>query len=374
MQNLKIQTLWQLCQELKQKRQSLVEKLSHTQSYLDRQQTLMSTELLSLRHRNDELSSDLTQLHSHLETLRKAWQGRDNGAPATLDQTQIDLQNLAFQFERLAGELTFATLLAQAVGAAELSQLQALGAEFDPWYTRLHELRLNAGNESVAFLIKAESFVPEFHTSLSASRQALADSFGLAPAAQGDEASAMLQVELETLRGQYQSLQDELDAIQNRELDREQDLEGKDAQLGDMLQTVQTIQDEFDALRASNGELAEDMSRLTQQTDQLIGLVETYRQVALAAASEAGMNDEPEAESGDAGDAEDEEGGASKAEAVREAVRKKLNTLLRHRFGKVPRKLSNAFKEIHSGSKLDKLFDKALKVESIEEFEAGLEA
>lgn len=412
MQNLKIQTLWQLCQELKQKRQTLIEKLSYTQTYLDEQQNLMSSELGSLRQQNNELSSDLAQLYSHLETLRHAVvQRRDDGSaetPLSLTPVQSSLQLLAMQYERLAGELTFGTLLAQALGT-EQERWGELGGEFDPWYRRLHDLRNHPGEDEDDFLSESEMFLPEFRAAIEDARNDLAATLGNATEASNSpdqqDQNALLQAELETLRAQYENLQTELEdldagASQHQQtlldqmgseyrelqerLDQTQDfLSTKDTEVGVLLQTVQVIQREFDSLRENNQVLAGDLKGLEQQTDQLISLVETYRQVALAAASEAGMQAEvtaaPEAtEAGFEADSseaegEEDEGSANKADAVREAVRKKLNTVLRHRFGKVPRKLSTAIKDISSSSKLDKLFDKALKAESLDEFEAGLE-
>lgn len=307
MQNLKIQTLWQLCQELKQKRQDMIEKLGYTQNYIDQQQSLMSHELLSLRRHNNELSSDLAQLYSHLETLRQDMQQRgENGAEAV---------HALGNSEREA-EL-----------AAELETLRNQYAKLE------------------------------------------ADFFELQDMPAGDDGETAQR--LEQLSQDYQQLQSQLSETQDA-------LDTKETQVGMLSQTVQVIQREFDALRTSNDQLSGDMKSLVAQTDQLIALVETYRQAALAAVSEAGLQEEAEAttisaEGDDEGDGLDADG-ETKAEAVREAVRKKINTLLRHRFGKVPRKLSTSIKEVSSNHRLDKLFDKALKAETLDEFEASFEA
>ncbi len=421
MQNLKIQTLWQLCQELKQKRQILIEKMSYTQTYLDQQQHLMSSELLSLRQHNNELSSDLAQLYSHLEALRHTWHQRRDQAPAQaeLSPAQTHLHMLAMQFERLAGELTFGTLLAQSLGL-EQARWGELGAEFDPWYRQLHDLRHSGAAESEDFLAESENFLPEFRSAIEDARNDLAanlsnaSSFDQNQSENHSEQNALLQAEIETLRAQYQNLQTELVDLETHAAERqqtlldqfqqdysrlEQDLNQtqdflgtKETQVGVLLQTVQVIQREFDALRKNNHVLSADLKGLEQQTDQLIGLVETYRQAALSAISEAGL--QAEAESTTIAEIADEEtdgpehadssglsesmegeedNHAHKSDAVREAVRKNLNTVLRHRFGKLPRKVSSSIKEIHSSSKLSKLFDKALKAESLDEFEASLE-
>lgn len=310
MQNLKIQTLWQLCQELKQKRQDMIEKLGYTQNYIDQQQSLMSHELLSLRRHNNELSSDLAQLYSHLETLRQDMHQRgENGAEAV-----------------------------QAAGSAEReaeleAELESLRNQYAKLETDFFELQDMPGS----------------------------------PSDDGETAQR-----LEQLSQDYQQLQSRLS--ETREA-----LDTKETQVGMLSQTVQVIQREFDALRSSNDQLSGDMKSLVAQTDQLIALVETYRQAALAAVSEAGLQEEAEATtvSVESGDDEGDplaDDGETKAEAVREAVRKKINTLLRHRFGKLPRKLSSSIKEVSSNHRLDKLFDKALKAETLDEFEASFEA
>lgn len=300
MQNLKIQTLWQLCQELKQKRQDMIEKLGYTQNYLDQQQTLMTTELLSLRQQNNELSLNLAELFENIEVLRSNIHQRgENGAETVQAQENALLQS---ELEALR------------------QQYRQLESDFD--------------------LLQAD-----FTQSQGVSGQ------------------------LDELNQDYHALQQQLEQTQEA-------LEAKETQFGMLLQTVQVIQREFDALRQNNQQLEGDFKQLGEQTDYVISLVETYRQAALAAVTDAGMQDEAEAYDVQLGEdaAGDEEDGETKAEAVREAVRKKINSLLRHRFGKLPRKLSSSIKEVGSNQRLDKLFDKALKAESLDEFEASLDA
>ncbi|HEY9841982.1 MAG: hypothetical protein ACAI44_04195 [Candidatus Sericytochromatia bacterium] len=303
MQNLKIQTLWQLCQELKQKRQDMVEKLSHTQHYLDKQQLLMSSELLSLRKQNNELSSDLAQLYTHLETLRQAWHKQ----PANDSPGNDGNGGQAASLE------------------AELEDLRSRNQELESENARMQ--------------------------------------------AQQDEREQELLQPLNQLNQDYEQLDTRLNEVQDF-------LGTKETQLGVLLQTVQVIQREFSTLRDNNKHLSGDMDHLVTQTDQLIGLVETYRQAALAAVTDAGMQDEAEAMPApeDLGSELEEDDGIGKADAVREAVRKKINALLRHKFGKLPRRLSNSLKVVTSNNRLDKIFDKALKAESLEEFESGLDA
>lgn len=370
MQNVKIQTLWQLCQELKEKRQNLIEKLSSTQNYIDEQQNLINSELTSLRQHNNELSTNLVHLQGQIETFRQAWQSHLD-EKEQVQSAPAELETYALRFERLAGELTFATLLVQSVLPEYLNDWAALGSEFDPFYRALHDLRSNPTADPSEFVQSAEGFIAGFQQSLASAREALAQSLNQAAASQVSAVDPAMQEKLEQLSQDYLTLQAGLDAS-------EQELSAKESQLGIIYDVVKTIQREFDALREHNQTMSVDMKELTQQTDQLIGLVETYRQAALAAVSEAGLQAEaeatpaPETES-EASDS-DEAAEGSKADAVREAVRKKIIAVLRHRFGKVPRKVNNTLKEVNNSTKLDKLFEKALKLETMDEFEAELDA
>lgn len=366
MQNVKIQTLWNLCQELKQKRQDMIEKLSHTQNYLDEQQGLIRSELDSLRQNNQSLSAELEQFQQDFAALQETWQALQSAGPVGPSPEQIALEQVALRFERLAGELTFATLLSQQAAPDQMSAWANLGGEFDPFYRRMHDLRSAPTEDPSEFIAEADAFTPGFQQALEAARQDLAQALMSSSAGlgvgDGDMAATLTQ-----LQADYQGLQSQLE-------DLHQAMQVKESQVSAANQAAHAVQSEFNALKANTDSLASDLGALQEKTDQLIELAETYRQIALAAASEAGMQDDSDvsevAESDDSGDDGDD---ASKTEAVKEAVRKKINTVLRHRFGKVPRKVSSALKEINSHAKLDKVFDKALKAETIEEFETDFE-
>lgn len=368
MQNVKIQTLWNLCQELKQKRQDMIEKLSHTQNYLDEQQGLIRSELDSLRQNNQSLSAELEQFQHDFAALQEAWQTLQSAGQAGPSPEQIALEQVALRFERLAGELTFATLLSQQAAPEQMSAWANLGGEFDPFYRRMHDLRSAPTEDPSEFIAEADAFTPGFQQALEAARQELALALmnSSAGAGDGDTAATLAQ-----LQADYQHLQSQLE-------DLHQAMQVKESQVSAADQAAHAVQSEFNALKANTDSLASDLGALQEKTDQLIELAETYRQIALAAASEAGMQDDSDAaetasEAAESDENSDDGDDASKTEAVKEAVRKKINTVLRHRFGKVPRKVSSALKELNSHAKLDKVFDKALKAETIEEFEADLE-
>ncbi|MGV3524006.1 MAG: hypothetical protein ACO1RX_07270 [Candidatus Sericytochromatia bacterium] len=315
MQNTKMQTLWQLCQELKTKREDLRQKLSATQQYLDQQHAQMSSELLALRDSNHALSTDLGQLQGQLQTLHTAWsehQGNGNGSAHAAEFTRLETEHVQLQ--------------------AEYNDLSAAYSELQGQFTQLQDDYQSLQNQAIS--------APDSDL-------------------------------LENLEAGYLQVQYELDQLQANSQDRV-------ATLSSWEQLIHGVQHEFSALKDNNHLLSDDMQALTEQTNQLIGLVETYRQIALEAAMQSGMMDStPETEAApavpeeDGTEASSEESG-SKADAVREAVRKKITAVLRHRFGKVPRKLNTALKNIASNKELDRLFDEALKAENQESFEALL--
>ncbi|MGE3728866.1 MAG: hypothetical protein AB7I41_25185 [Candidatus Sericytochromatia bacterium] len=73
MENTKIQTLWNMCLELKDKRQSLLEQWRNTQHYLDSKQTLIENEFQILRQNNSELAEDVDSLYTQLDQFRHFW-------------------------------------------------------------------------------------------------------------------------------------------------------------------------------------------------------------------------------------------------------------------------------------------------------------
>lgn len=70
MQNTKIQALWQLCQELKNRRETLVEKMNQNQRHLDEQQWAMNEEVEQLKHHNQDLFAQVNTLIGEIHGLQ----------------------------------------------------------------------------------------------------------------------------------------------------------------------------------------------------------------------------------------------------------------------------------------------------------------
>lgn len=386
MQNTKIQALWQLTQELKEKRQQLVEKMHYNQSYLDQQQHLMQTELHGLQHETRQLEADLQQVCQALESLHQQWQQQ----PDTSSAGNPRLSALQQHFAAAAAERQLAGELLAVLTAESQAVYQPLLDDFDTWQSYYQQSVVEAEPTDDA-LEQCEAFLAEF-----------------TPAWAEHKADILSQLQASAANAGTGSEQAETEALQQTLSDLQQQLSEREAELGSLqqayqtleatqaeastnaadadklaeaeaaLQQAQTVQLEFEALRHSNHQLSSDLEQLRGHTDKLIELVETYRQAALEAvqqaeaaeaqAAEAQSSTSPSEES-----TEDSGEANSKAEAAREAVRKKTVVLLRHRLGKVPRKINQALKEISQNSALDKLFELALSVESIADFEAALE-
>lgn len=387
MQNTKMQTLWQLCQELREKRQQLVEKMHSNQTYLDHQQNLMRNELLGLRQQNHSLETDLGHLYQHLENLQQHWVSHVN-QPAIADPSQQAFQEFRFAFQSLAAEQQ---VLKQLLPLLTAEQQTDYTASFESLEAALGSFQADYEQWQSSGLLDAETlgshhqFLSAFHPNWAAMRQQmvaeLLESSFAAPAE-----DPALSAQLAQLQADYSRLQDELEDLHSQGEDREQSLQAA-------LQTVAQIEQEFQLLRTSNNQLAGDLANINEQTDRLIGMVEAYRQAAVAAAedaeariaeaeaqlaaaqqaqpvavAEAGVEPSAEAES------DESEDSGSKAEAAREAVRKKVSQVLRHRFGKAPRKVTSGLKEVSNNKALDKLFDFALECDSLDAFETELAA
>lgn len=276
MQNTKIQALWKLCQELKTRREILVDKMNQNQAYLDEQQWAMSEEVNQLKQENKHLFS----------------------------QVQILIEQV-YQFKE---------------------QLQQ------------HHPQAAVHSE------------PSFDNET-----------------------------LNALHERYTAIANQLDVSDSL-------YQSRSALLEQLQKNSQNVHYEFKALKEANQSLSQDLEALKSKSDQLIELVENYRQAALEAYAEiekiqeqnqdvsqqAAEQTESEAESEVTSTAESTEVFDSKAEAARDAVRKKTVILLRHRLGKVPRDVSSALKEISNSKTMDQLFEQALSVQSIEEFSTHL--
>ena len=136
-QNTKIQALWQLTQELKEKRESLKEKLSYTQNYLDEQQLVMSGELRTLKQENSGLSQDLQTVLAELQSLHGQWKEHQSSEISHLDALQDrdqGFQDLILEFERLSAERQLLENLLPKSSPELQTEAAPLLEDFDSWY------------------------------------------------------------------------------------------------------------------------------------------------------------------------------------------------------------------------------------------------
>ncbi len=260
-QHTKMQTLWQLCQELKNRREILVQKMQQNQNHLDEQQWAISEQVHHLKQENHALFEQVNHLSQQVIFLKTQMQNHEPGS-------NVDPEALTGLHER---------------------------------YTKL----------------------------------ALA---------------------LDTSDSLYQS---------------------RTALVEQLQKTNSTLHYEFQELKQANLGLTEDLAELREKSMQLIDMVEQYRQAALEAYTEMEKAQEASQSSQAAPESTEDQTETppqydSKAEAVRDTVRKKTIVVLRQRFGKVPRDISNALKEINQNKQMDACFETALTVENLEEFEQGL--
>ena len=94
MQNTKIQTLWNLCNELKEKRQFLVDRLKSTQDYLDQQQLDLSREVHMLRQQNHALEQNVSVLNESVEQVFQLVASSRAGKPESVSASPHDFSPL----------------------------------------------------------------------------------------------------------------------------------------------------------------------------------------------------------------------------------------------------------------------------------------
>ena len=215
-------------------------------------------------------------------------------------------------------------------------------------------------------------FLADFQPAWNELKPKIISSLG-AETSSSNTVSNEIQTEVETLRQQYQEMETLLESTKT-ELEARQSLFQSASQSVDL---ANDIQSEFEALRNNNHNLSDDLQKLESQTDQLIQLVETYRQAALEAVAQVeeaeAKAEQASAQTSEPSDSDNETPEpSSKSEAGRDAVRKKVITVLRHRFGKAPRKVTNALKEISNNKAMDNAFDLALSAEDLDNFENTL--
>jgi hypothetical protein len=95
--------------------------------------------------------------------------------------------------------------------------------------------------------------------------------------------------------------------------------------------------------------------------------------VAVAVAAASPENDDDESDESEESTDTPESDRQVIREAVQESVRKRIAQVLKKRFTKVPRRVSNLLKKIEVSSRLDKLFELALECDSMDAFSSQLE-
>ena len=368
MQQSKIQALWQMCQELKHRREVLMQQMQSNQEHLDQQQWAMSEELHRLKDANDDLSEQVQHLSSHVLTLHQSFAA----LPAASSPAEGD--TLALDLNRHAGELHFARSFQQQLSDAHLETYQTYLADFEQWQAYFAE----SGGDPEA-LQATRDFLADFGPRWTALKSKMVNTFANSTG-DSDTSSG----ELLALEERYGALASQLSTVESL-------YQSRSALLDQLQKTHQSVHYEFQNLKADNETLTGELGDLKGQVNQLMELVENYRQAALEAYAEVEKMQEAAQAAGDTS-APSEEASEnastasadfspeemaqfeSKAEAIRDTVRKKINALLRHRFGKAPRSVSSGLKAITQNRLLDQLFDQALEVESIEAFEALLQS
>ncbi len=396
MQNTKIQTLWNLCNELKEKRQFLVERLKHTQDYLDEQQWNLSREMHGLRQQTNSLADDVSTLSYAVESIYSLWQSQP-GQPSSeataveppdfqplLEAAQTQ-QQLAQSFADQAAALA---LLAGEINLPDSPELfqegfQELQSEFTQHYGAFKAAQQYFGSLQSEALAQGQSTLPDF-TELNASLSASADflaSFGAdaegfqtqwqaskpyreaAPSASGDDSAPA-----------------ELAALQAQSAELAAQLEAREKLLSETYTQAYASAVALAELQGQHDDLAGEMEHLMGVLASFQGILNQRPQaeaiavagaVAVSAVSHENEDDESD-ESEETTDTPESDRQVIR-EAVQESVRKRIAQVLKKRFTKVPRRVSNLLKKIEVSSRLDKLFELALDCDSMDAFSSQLE-
>jgi len=235
MPNTKIQALWQLTQELKEKRETLKEKLSYTQNYLDEQQLVLSTELNSLKKENKGLSQDLHTVLTQLQALQSQWQEHQKSEVTHLDALQDrdqSFQDLILEFERLSAERQLVDSLLEKTGDEINETAKPLLEDFDSWYAytqdayqkhleaRVEQLEHPGDNvnDSLEAVKQGVDFLAEFQPAWNNLKpQVIAE---LGSGTDSDTDQDKIQKEVQTLRQQYQEIEALLESTQSELAER----------------------------------------------------------------------------------------------------------------------------------------------------------
>jgi hypothetical protein len=393
MQNTKIQTLWNLCNELKEKRQFLVERLKHTQDYLDEQQWNLSREMHGLRQQTNSLADDVSTLSSAVESIYSLWQSQPSQEATAVElpdfnplleaaQTQQELaQGFADQaaaLALLAGEINLP-------GSPELFQegFQELQSEFAQHYGAFKAAQQYFGSLQSEALAQGQSSLPDF-TELNASLSASADflaSFGAdAEGFQTQWQASKPYREAAPSVSSDDSAPAELAALQTQSAELAAQLEAREKLLSETYTQAYASAVALAELQGQHDDLAGEM-------EHLMGVLANFQEIlnqrpqaeAVAVAGAVAVSAASHENEDDEGDESEETTDTPESdrqvirEAVQESVRKRIAQVLKKRFTKVPRRVSNLLKKIEVSSRLDKLFELALECDSMDAFSSQLE-
>lgn len=389
MQNTKIQTLWNLCNELKEKRQFLVEKLRHTQDYLDEQQWHLSREVHNLKQQTHHLSHEVSTLVQALETVYSLWsihQKKQDIVPSNsiladffplLDCARLQ-QDLFWRFYELT--ITLQQLKPEIMqdSAPEIFQegFQELFSEFTEQiqlfrqssakFNNLQEQALTAPDNLPDFsnLMGALSAYAEFLNSFSEDLQGFQAQW---------QASIPYRQPIDQT-AEIAHLQQELGAVRTAMYELQTEKASREKLL------VDTYSQAY-ASAAALAELQSNNNDLTREMNHLLQVLENFQQMLhhniLPVAASAPLSPSPSGRDEDMDVDFDAESPESDRQIIREAVqessRKRIAQILKKRFSKVPRRVHTLLKKIEVSSRLDKLFELALECDSIEQFSSQLE-
>jgi hypothetical protein len=388
MQNTKIQTLWNLCNELKEKRQFLVERLKHTQDYLDEQQWNLSREMHGLRQQTNSLADDVSTLSSAVESIYSLWQSQPGPTSPEAEavefpdfQPLLDAANTQQELAQgFADQAAALALLAGEInlpGSPELFQegFQELQSEFTQHYGAFKAAQQYFGSLQSEALSQGQSTLPDFtelNASLSASAEFLASFSADAEGFQTQWQASKPYREAAPSASHEDSAPAELAALQAQLEAREKLLSETYTQAYASAVALAELQGQHDDLAGEMehlmGVLANFQEILNQRPHVDAGVEGGAVAVAVSAASPENDDDES-----DESDETPESDRQVIREAVQESVRKRIAQVLKKRFTKVPRRVSNLLKKIEVSSRLDKLFELALECDSMEAFSSQLE-
>lgn len=397
MQNTKIQTLWNLCNELKEKRQFLVERLKHTQDYLDEQQWNLSREMHGLRQQTNSLADDVSTLSYAVENIYSLWSNQSNQPSQTSQETtavefpdfQPLLEAAQTQQELAQGFADQAAALALLAGeinlpdSPELFQegFQELQSEFTQHYGAFKAAQQYFGSLQNEALAQGQGTLPDFaelNASLSASADFLA-SFG---------------ADAEGFQTQWQASKPYREAAPSSSPDASAELSALQAQSAELAAQLEAreklLSDTYTQAYASAVALAELQGQhddLAGEMEHLMGVLASFQEilnqrpqaeagavaVAVAVSASSHENEDDESDESEEATETPESDRQVIREAVQESVRKRIAQVLKKRFTKVPRRVSNLLKKIEVSSRLDKLFELALDCDSMDAFSSQLE-